>query len=134
MPKYLIIYLSLIALFFFNVPSFSQHEGHQSDVKKDKSEQPQMDHSNIKDKESREYYENLHKDALIKKTEYKNIWNKVCPVLGYKVDKKIKPVKYNGLEYGFCCKVCPQKFAAEPEKYSKNLSKDGKKFIGKKDR
>lgn len=55
-------------------------------------------------------------------------WNEVCPVLGNKVNASVKTVEYNGKAYGFCCSGCDDKFAKDPEKYSKNLSKDGKKY------
>lgn len=56
---------------------------------------------------------------------YNNIWNKECPVLGFKVDNKIKPIIYNNKNYGFCCKVCVEKFRKEPGKYALNLTDDG---------
>ncbi|MGE5497669.1 MAG: YHS domain-containing protein [Syntrophothermus sp.] len=56
-------------------------------------------------------------------------WNAVCPVLGNKVDASVQTVTYNGKAYGFCCAGCDSKFKADPEKYSKNLSEDGKKFL-----
>jgi YHS domain-containing protein len=59
-------------------------------------------------------------------------WNAVCPIQGDKVDPKVKTVKYNGKEYGFCCDDCIGKFKNDPAKYSKNLSKDGKTFNAKK--
>jgi YHS domain-containing protein len=60
------------------------------------------------------------------------IWNKVCPVMGNKVDVDGPTVEYNGKLYGFCCSGCDAKFEKNPEKYSKNLSEDGTKFIGRK--
>ena len=60
------------------------------------------------------------------------IWNKVCPVMGNKVDVDGPTVEYNGKLYGFCCPGCDAKFEKNPEKYSKNLSDDGTKFIGRK--
>lgn len=56
-------------------------------------------------------------------------FNEVCPVLGNKINSKVKTVEYNGKVYGFCCPGCDDKFSKEPEKYIKNLSSDGKKFI-----
>jgi len=64
-------------------------------------------------------------------TELK-IWNKVCPVMGNKVDVYGPTVEYNGKLYGFCCPGCDAKFEKNPEKYSKNLSEDGTRFIGRK--
>jgi YHS domain-containing protein len=63
--------------------------------------------------------------------ELRNRWNSVCPVRGEKVDKDIQTVEYNGKYYGFCCGGCDEKFKKDPGKYSKNLSDDGKKFLGK---
>lgn len=60
------------------------------------------------------------------------IWNKVCPVMGNKVDVDGPTVEYNGKLYAFCCPGCDAKFEKNPEKYSKNLSEDGTKFIGRK--
>jgi YHS domain-containing protein len=60
------------------------------------------------------------------------IWNKVCPVKGNPVEDESPTVEYNGKLYGFCCPGCDTKFAKNPEKYAKNLSEDGTKFIGKK--
>ena len=60
------------------------------------------------------------------------IWNKVCPVMGNKIDVDGPTVEYNGKLYGFCCPGCDAKFEKNPEKYSKNLSEDGTKFIGRK--
>lgn len=56
-------------------------------------------------------------------------WNAVCPVLGNKVNTEVKTVEYNGKAYGFCCAGCDAKFNADPEKYSKRLSDDGKTLI-----
>ena len=60
------------------------------------------------------------------------IWNKVCPVKGNPVEEDSPTVEYNGKLYGFCCPGCDTKFAKNPEKYAKNLSEDGTKFIGRK--
>jgi P-type Cu+ transporter len=47
------------------------------------------------------------------------IANKICPVMGKAVDKKVTTVTYKDKVYGFCCKSCIKKFAANPEKYLK---------------
>lgn len=62
----------------------------------------------------------------------KEPWNKFCPVKGNPVEADSPTVDYDGKTYGFCCPGCDTKFAKNPEKYAKNLSKDGKKFIGRK--
>jgi len=76
--------------------------------------------------------ENHHQKAEAKTSSVSKPWNTVCPVQGEKVDPKVKTVKYEGKEYGFCCNGCDAKFQKDPAKYAKNLSKDGKKFVGKK--
>jgi YHS domain-containing protein len=63
------------------------------------------------------------------KSEVKKIWNEVCPVMGDPVDPETPTVEYNGKIIGFCCKSCIKKFNKDPEKYLKNLTPDGKKFI-----
>lgn len=62
-------------------------------------------------------------------TKVKKIWNEVCPVMGDPVDPETPTVEYNGKIIGFCCKSCIKKFNKNPEKYLKNLTEDGKKFI-----
>jgi YHS domain-containing protein len=59
-------------------------------------------------------------------------WNRVCPVKGNPIEDDTPTVEYDGKTYGFCCPGCDVKFAKNPEKYSKNLSDDGSKFIGRK--
>jgi len=87
--------------------------------------------------------ENAQRDSLAEITEAADssetvestelqIWNKVCPVMGNKIDPDGLTVEYNGKLYGFCCPGCDAKFAKNPEKYAKNLSEDGTKFIGRK--
>ena len=63
------------------------------------------------------------------KIETKKIWNAFCPVMGEPVDPEVQTVEYNGKVIGFCCKSCIKKFNKDPEKYLKNLSEDGQKFI-----
>jgi len=62
----------------------------------------------------------------------KEPWNKMCPVKGNEVEADSPTVEYDGKVYGFCCPGCDTKFAKNPEKYAKNLSEDGKKFVGRK--
>jgi YHS domain-containing protein len=59
-------------------------------------------------------------------------WNKICPVTGEEVDPETLTVEYKGKVIGFCCPGCDKKFKKDPEKYIKNLSEDGTKFIGTK--
>lgn len=75
--------------------------------------------------------ENLKSD--VKNSDVKlAIWNKVCPVTGEDVDSEIATEIFQGKTIGFCCPGCIKKFKKDPEKFIKNLSEDGAKFIGKK--
>jgi YHS domain-containing protein len=65
-------------------------------------------------------------------TESAEAWNKVCPVMGKKINPKVGTVTYKGKAYGFCCEGCDAKFAKDPAKYEKNLNENGTRFIGKK--
>lgn len=60
------------------------------------------------------------------------IWNKYCPVRGGEIDPETPTVEYEGKTIGFCCPGCDKKFSKDPEKYLKNLSKDGQEYIGEK--
>ncbi|MCX6173882.1 MAG: YHS domain-containing protein [Ignavibacteriales bacterium] len=60
-----------------------------------------------------------------------SIWNKVCPVTGEDVDTDTPTEVYQGKTIGFCCSGCIKKFKKDPEKYMKNLSEDGSKFLDK---
>lgn len=57
-------------------------------------------------------------------------FNKVCPLLGDEVSPNSPKVRYKGKIWGFCCPGCDEKFMARPEKYSQNVSADGKTFLG----
>jgi len=59
------------------------------------------------------------------------IWNKVCPITGEDVDSDTETVVFHGKTIGFCCSGCIKKFNKDPEKFMKNLSEDGTKFLGK---
>ncbi len=69
---------------------------------------------------------------VVKQVETKKIWNAYCPVMGEPVDPEVQTVEYKGKIIGFCCKSCIKKFKKDPEKYLKNLSEDGQKFIKQK--
>jgi YHS domain-containing protein len=73
-----------------------------------------------------------HKNREINLNSAGKAWNAVCPVRGGEVDSKVEAVEYNGKYFGFCCGGCDAKFKKNPAKYSKNLSDDGKRFVGKK--
>lgn len=75
---------------------------------------------------------NNNQTESVQKEEVKRPWNSVCPVKGNPVEEDTPTVEYNGKVYGFCCPGCDTKFAKNPERFAKNLSEDGKKFIGKK--
>lgn len=79
-----------------------------------------------------EHIVNENKSAPIGSTSSvrKEIFNAYCPVLGGKVSQKVKTVEYKGKLIGFCCAGCDEDFLNDPELYMKNLSSDGKKFIG----
>ena len=47
-----------------------------------------------------------------------------CPVTGEPIDKAIY-VDYQGQRIYFCCKMCPAKFKADPEKYFKQFADEG---------
>lgn len=74
----------------------------------------------------------MDKNMVKEATNKKEIWNSYCPVKGGEVDPEAPTVSYKGKTIGFCCPGCDGKFMEDPEKYMKNLSDDGKKFIGEK--
>jgi YHS domain-containing protein len=68
---------------------------------------------------------------VIEKLPSEVAWNKVCPVKGNPIEDNTPTVEFDGKTYGFCCPGCDTKFAKNPKKYSKNLSEDGSKFLGR---
>ncbi|GAB4140214.1 MAG: hypothetical protein Fur0015_10630 [Ignavibacteriales bacterium] len=60
------------------------------------------------------------------------IWNELCPLDGEKINKNGVKSSFKGKTIAFCCDECKAEFDKQPEKYMKNLSKDGKKFLAKK--
>lgn len=144
--------LSIIVVFFlFNISSFAQEE--QDDKKSDSlKSNHQMMHSkmnhNMLGMDSTK--SKMMEDSIMNKSEMEEqhhdememdennetevssemkSWNTVCPVTGEEVDPSVETVEYNGKNYGFCCSRCVSKFNKEPQKYSANLSEDGKEFI-----
>lgn len=108
----------LIFTFAFTSSSFVfTQEKPQKDTLKD---QQQVKVNNTQTEEGKE-------EPLLKTS-----WNKVCPVMGNKVDPEGPTVEYNGKIYGFCCPGCDAKFEKNPEKYARNLNEDGTRFIGRK--
>lgn len=58
-------------------------------------------------------------------------WNKVDPLDGKPVDAKVATIEFNEKVWGFSSNENAAKFRQDPKMYSKNLSEDGTKFIGK---
>jgi YHS domain-containing protein len=109
--------MAVILVFIFSFFVVSNGQNKEAVKEKTKTEMQQIGHKNPP--------VNTNKAA-------EKPWNEVCPVRGGDVDVKVNPVEYNGKYFGFCCGGCDDKFKKNPGKYSKNLSDDGKKFIGKK--
>ena len=131
-----------LVLFLFTSLSFAQT--HMNHSKKD-SNKMMMKHNMMSD--STQGYQNMMNDSTkmnhknmkhemmdhhSKQAANKDIWNAYCPIRGGEVDPETPTVKYKGKTIGFCCPGCDEKFMKDPEKYMKNLSEDGWKFIGKK--
>lgn len=96
-----------------------------------------IEQSSVNENDHRKLNES-HKSNLIDSSKpvrvnNKNVkpFNLVCPVQGEEIDPDAPKILYKGKVYGFCCKGCDDKFLKDPEMYIKNLSSDGKKFIGK---
>lgn len=126
----------LIAFFvLFSSLSFAQ----KACCTKDKSTYEKASTEQV---DSKETTEKNHCDVdAIKTLETKNttevkeelkVFNAVCPVMGNPVDLEGPKVEFEGKLYAFCCAGCETKFESNPEKYLKNLSEDGKTFLGKK--
>jgi len=67
-------------------------------------------------------------DTAASSTEQKkavviDVGNKICPVMGEKVDGK-NFYEYNRKRYGLCCPMCAATFKADPEKYSTIADKE----------
>ena len=59
--------------------------------------------------------------ATPKKAE--DIGNKVCPVMGEKIDEKTKVTyEYKGKIYNFCCAACIDEFKKDPQKYIEKVN------------
>ncbi len=112
------MYFGIILVFTFSLFAVSNPQSKVTEKEKTKTEMKQIEHKNSA--------MNVNKAASEKP------WNEVCPVRGGHVDVKVNPVEYSGKYFGFCCGGCDAEFEKEPGKYSKNLSDDGKKFIGEK--
>ena len=114
MFKQLVIVFSLIA--FLGVLSFAQEKS-----KMDKKENQETMHKMQEMKKDQ-------KESSVE--ENSKTWNKVCPVSGEDLDDDAVTIEYKGKTVGLCCSKCEKKFTKDPEKFMKNLSEDGSKFIG----
>ena len=126
----------LTLLLLGSVVIFSASTNAQDKVDKTKTDSTKhtmkdMDHSKMDHKMMKEKMESDDTNAKLVDNKTK-AWNSLCPVRGGEIDPEANKVEYNGKVYGFCCNGCDSKFMKDPEKYSKNISEDGKEFIGKK--
>lgn len=54
-----------------------------------------------------------------------NIGNKICPVLGEKIDEQAKATyEYEGKVYNFCCAGCIDTFKKDPQKYVQKVEEE----------
>lgn len=68
----------------------------------------------------------------VEKKATSKTFNKYCPVTGGIVNTSLPTVIYKGKKIGFCCAGCDKVFLGDPEKYLKNLSKNGQNWKSKK--
>lgn len=133
-----LILVAFLSLFFLS-GSFAQdkkNDGCCANKTMEKMDHSKSNHSMTNCKENKDSVE-TSKDS-IQTSEFKAIevdskleaWNEVCPVRGDKIDPEANKVSYNDKIYGFCCNGCDAKFLKDPDKFSKNLSEDGKSFLG----
>ena len=120
----------VVFLFLITTGVFAQDKKDDSCCKSsDKMEK--MDKSCMKSHDMQDSTQTLQSN--VKEVDSKlEAWNAVCPVRGEVIDTEANKVEYNNKVYGFCCNGCDSKFTKDPEKYSKNLSEDGKTFVGTK--
>jgi YHS domain-containing protein len=53
------------------------------------------------------------------------VGNKICPVMGEKIDMNKKlTAEYNGKIYNLCCPACTAEFPKDPKKYSEIADKE----------
>ena len=123
----IIMFISGIILYTGNLYAQSccgsGHDGHKSDSTSMKTENHDLHRNGDFSSDSIPGNDN----TVVKEIA----WNAVCPVLGEPIDPSANKVEYQGKLYGFCCNGCDTKFKKDPEKYSSNLSEDGKVFTGK---
>jgi YHS domain-containing protein len=54
-----------------------------------------------------------------------NVGNKICPVMGDKIDDKFKVTyEYEGKIYNFCCPGCIESFKKDPQKYIRKVEEE----------
>ncbi len=54
-----------------------------------------------------------------------NVGNKICPVMGTKIDEKNKlTYEHEGKIYNFCCLMCVEEFKKDPRKYIKKVDEE----------
>ncbi len=111
----------IIALYLLTVRTYAQEHDH-SNMK----EMKKKTETTVKDKA-----EYITKDDP--RFQKLGVFNTVCPVVGGTVSLKHPKILYKGKIYGFCCAGCDKKFMKNPAMFMKNLSPDGKKFLGKKE-
>lgn len=112
-----------------NTPSSDKPEAKKPSKPKEAESKPKETANESTATSSNEKAEYIGKDdSRFKKA---GIFNKVCPVLGEDVSPSKPTVIYKGKIYGFCCAGCDKKFMKDPEKYLKDISKDGQKYTGK---
>jgi len=57
----------------------------------------------------------------------KEVGNKICPVMGEKINKQSKATyEYQGKIYNFCCAGCIEEFKRNPGKYIKKIEAEKK--------
>lgn len=78
--------------------------------------------------------EAVHNHSSMTKNNAVKTWNKYCLVTGKMISKSAETLEYDGKVIGFCCAGSKhhEVFLKDQEKYMKNLSSDGQKFIGEK--
>ena len=107
---------------------------HHSKMDHSKMDDSKMDHSSMNHQNMDEATHTTGEGTtktLVKEVDSNLLaWNTVCPVSGEEIDPEGTRLEYSGKVYGFCCNGCISKFKKDPEKYSKNLSDDGKTFLG----
>lgn len=70
-------------------------------------------------------HEALAEAKLSTEEAVENIGNKICPILGEKIDEETKVTyEYQGKAYNFCCAMCIDTFNDDPQKYIKKVEEE----------